>query len=86
MTQQSYGDKGYVAFRVNGTGFEGWGIGAYCYFRDHAVTVANGMVTPSDSKMVNPLTVFLNGNGQITYVWNNKGAAVAAIGKQEYIC
>ena len=86
VTQSNYGDIGYVAFRVNGSSFEGYGIGAYCYFRDHVVTVANGMVTPSDAKMVDPLTVFLNGNGQITHVWNNKGDTVAAIGKQAYIC
>ena len=86
VTQSNYGDKGYVAFRVNGSSFEGYGIGAYCYFRDHAVTVQNGMVTSNDAKMVDPLTVFLNGNGQITHVWNNQGDAVAAVGKQAYVC
>ena len=86
VTQANYGDMNYVAFRVNGSGFEGYGIGAYCYFRDHAVTVANGMVTPTDAKMVNPLTVFLNGNGEILNVWNNQGGAVAAVGKQAYVC
>ena len=35
----SYGDDGYAAFTVSdkGQGFQGWGIGAYSYFRDHEV-------------------------------------------------
>eukprot|EP01084_Bolivina_argentea_P150173 262272_1 len=41
VTQQNYGDKGYVGFRVNNsvTSFEGYGIGVYSYFRDYDVTV-----------------------------------------------
>ena len=47
--------KKFEINRVNGSSFQGFGIGAYCYFRDHAVTVANGIMTSSDAKMVDPL-------------------------------
>eukprot|EP01083_Nonionella_stella_P159267 519410_1 len=86
VTQANYGNLGYVAFRVNGSAFRGWGIGAYCFFRDNAVTVQNGIMSVSDANMINPLTVFLNGKGQITHIWNNKGAAVKAVAEQAYIC
>merc|ERR1712130_52272 len=38
VTQANYGDLDYVSLRVNGSGFQGWGLGAYCFFRDNAVT------------------------------------------------
>ena len=63
VTQENYGDKGFVAFRVNGAGFQGWGMGAYSFFSDYTVTVANGMATPPDAVVINPLTVWLGKNG-----------------------
>ena len=79
VTQQEYGDKGYAGYRVAPTVMThgGWGVGVYCFFRDHDVTVASGIVAPAalESSFVNPLTVFLNGHGGITHVINDKGGA-----------
>jgi len=58
------------------------------FFRDHAVTAANGIAsgTGSGVQFVNSLTVFLNGLGQITHVVNGKGATVSAAGQTSYQC
>lgn len=48
VTQANYGDKGYVAYKVgdNVTSHQAYGIGAYSFFRDNAVTVENGIKAP----------------------------------------
>ena len=39
VTSAEYATPGYVGFRVNASGFSGYGVGVYCYFRDYTVTV-----------------------------------------------
>lgn len=77
VTQANYGDKGYVAYRVgdNVTSHQAYGIGAYSYFRDQAVTVENGIKAPQRAGVTftNSLSVFLNGYGQINHVINGQG-------------
>ena len=76
-TQPQFGDPGYAGYRV-ASGVQahgGWGVGVYAFYRDHNVTTESGIVCPSalESSFVNPLTVFLNGNGGIKHVMNDKG-------------
>ena len=67
-----------------------WGIGVYCFFRDHNVTVKSGIVCPPalEASFVHPLSVFLNGNGGITHIINDQGAGSAMGGDLQvhYIC
>ena len=72
VTQANYGDKGFVAYRVgdNVTSHEAYGIGVYSFFRDTSVAVENGIKAPASAKFHNSLSVFLDGNGQITHVIN----------------
>ena len=58
------------------TTHSGWGVGVYSFFRDHNVAVASGIVAPAalEGSFVHPLSVFLNGNGGIDHVLNDKGA------------
>jgi hypothetical protein len=90
VTQDNFGTPGYVSYRVNSsvTQHHVWGAGVYSYFRDHAVTVASGISTPTGSgiQFVNSLTVFLNGLGQINHIINNDGNTVNTAGQTEYWC
>jgi len=90
VTQDNYGTPAYVSYRVNSSvqNHHAWGVGVYSFFRDHAVTVANGIAsgTASGVQFVNSITVFLNGLGQITHVVNGKGATVSAAGQTSYQC
>jgi len=88
VTEEQFGIPGYTGFRVDSavTQFQGYGFGVYCYFRDYVVTVANGIVTSPSAQVTSPLTVFLSGNGQITYIINDQGAAAYLPGQPEYLC
>ena len=90
VTQQNYGDPGYVSYKVADSvhSHNAWGIGVYSFFRDHPVTVNTGIETPTASciHFTNSLSVFLDGQGQITHVINNTGDPVAGVNQQEYIC
>jgi len=90
VTQDNFGTPGYVGYRVNASvqQHQVWGAGVYSYFRDHAVTVTNAIVTGTSSNVVfvNTLDVFLNGLGQITHIINGKGTTVSAAGQTEYQC
>lgn len=61
-----YVDMDYVSYYVEEevTYHRGYGIGTYSNFRDHGVVVKNGIkVPPVDGvKMINSLTVWLDGN------------------------
>lgn len=90
VTQQNFGDPGYVAFRIasNVTQFAGYGVGVYSYFRDYPVVVESAIVSPSlpSTAFVNSLTVFLNGQGQISHVINQVGASVSTPASTSYVC
>jgi len=90
VTQDNYGTPGYVGYRVNASvqNHHVYGAGVYSYFRDHPVTVTNGIVsgTSANVKFVNSLTVFLNGNGAISHVINGQGTAVNTAGQNTYVC
>jgi len=77
VTQSEYSD--YAGYRVatNVKRHLGYGIGVYCFFRDHNVTVQSGIVCPSalEESFIHPLTVFLNGYGGIQHIVNDKGNA-----------
>lgn len=76
---QSFGKKGYVGYRVNQNVKEhvGYGIGVYHYFRDHKVVVETAISAPShlESHFYSPLAVYLNGQGRIKHILNDKGNA-----------
>lgn len=78
VNQQNYGDKGYAAYKIgeNVSIHHGYGVGAYTYFRDNAVTVNSGIKTSGHGGVhfTNSLSVFLNGNGQCNHVIDNAGA------------
>merc|ERR1711865_164613 len=78
-TQAQFGDPGYAGYRVapNVKSHSGYGIGVYCFFKEHTVTVKSGIVCPTalEKSFVHPMSVFLNGKGGIEHVINDKGAA-----------
>lgn len=61
----SFGTNGHTGFKVGSSvqNFTGYGIGVYCFFRDHKVTVHSGITSPSGSgiKFTNSMTVYLTG-------------------------
>ena len=55
---------------LNGSGFEGWSIGIYCYFANNPVTVDHTILVTtkaSDAKIHSFFNIFLNGYGSITH-------------------
>eukprot|EP01079_Euglenida_sp_SAG-EU17-18_P006715 gene6715-162_t len=90
VTQQEFGDPGYAGYRVtpNVTSHNAWGVGVYCFFNKEAVTVQSAIVVPPAlvKNFVNPLTVFLNGNGQINHIINDVGAMANKSGNAYYVC
>ena len=80
VTQQQFGDQGFVSLRVasNITKFTSHGMGAYSFFRDHSVAVHNGFLIPSSPEIscTNTFTIWLSGKGQITHVLNGQGESV----------
>lgn len=75
---EDYGSQ-FVAYRVGQsvTSHKGYGIGVYHYFRDHPVTVGTGISCPSalETSFQSPLGVFLNGQGTMSHIINDKGDA-----------
>ena len=90
VTNEQFGEPGYTGFRLNSTvtSFTGSGMGIYSYFRDYSVTVESGIVTPSVNgiQITNPLTVFLNGQGEIVHVLNEQGDSVSYPAEASYVC
>ncbi len=80
VTQENYGNPGYVAYRVapNVTNHQAWGVGVYSFFRDDIVFVNSGFSTPVTPNILftTAFTRWLNGYGGILHVINNTGAAV----------
>lgn len=80
VTQQNYGDKGYVSFKIgdNVDTMRTYGVGAYSFFRDHTVYVEDGAQDPNKPgvQMTNTLTVFLTGHGGIKHVVDGQGGGV----------
>jgi hypothetical protein len=71
---------GYAAYKVadSVTSHEAWGVGSYCYFNvNPSIVAARGFEAPTNAnvKFHDLLTVSLGGNGTITHVINNTGAA-----------
>jgi hypothetical protein len=77
VTQDNYGSKGYVSYKVqphsSGSSHEAYGIGVYSFFRDNTVTVARGIATSPGSSFTNAFTRFLTGHGGITHVIDTTG-------------
>lgn len=69
---QSYGDAGYVGYRVMPSVKEhhAWGVGIYHFFRDYPVVVKTAMSCPPavQDSFVSPLAVYLNGKGRVEHV------------------
>ena len=91
VTQSEFCDPGYAGYRVaeGVTSHGGWGVGVYSFFRDHECMAASGIVTPTalEKYFVNPLTVKLSGNGGISHVINQRGAAaVGNVTSVQYVC
>ena len=84
MDQESFGDRGYTAYRVEDgvKAHEAHGVGVYSFFRDHEVEVASGVLAPSGAG-VNFRNVFsrhLNGGGSILSAINGVGVATKGEG------
>lgn len=88
VTQQQFGDPGYVGYRVsqNVRNHTAFGVGVYSFFRDYNVAAVTGFSAPSGTRFIGPFTRYLSGNGQITHVVNNEGATVNAGHPLTYIC
>ena len=90
VTQENYGNMGYVSYKVNDnvSSHYAYGIGAYSYFRDHYVDVTASIVAPTSDqvKFTNSLSVFLNGQGKIDYVIDQTGNSVSGNGQTAYVC
>ncbi|HEU5159000.1 MAG TPA: discoidin domain-containing protein [Streptosporangiaceae bacterium] len=71
---------GYAAYKVadSVTTHEAWGVGSYCFFNvNPSIVAARGFEVPNRSgiRFHDLLTVSLGGNGTISHVINNTGAA-----------
>jgi len=90
VTQQQFGNPGYVGYRVGRqvTAHEAYGVGVYTFFRDHDVTAVSGFSAPTtpNIKFVHPFTWFLSGNGGVRNVLNNQGNSVNGNNRVSYIC
>jgi len=76
VTQEGWGDAGYVGYRVadNITSHQAFGAGVYHYFRDNNVTTYTGIVAPdTTANFTSPVGVFLNGLGTMEHVLNDQG-------------
>jgi hypothetical protein len=75
---KDYGEK-YVAYRVADTvtSHKAAGVGVYHFFRDHPVTVSTGIACPAslEASFQYPLSAYLNGNGTMKHIINDKGDA-----------
>jgi hypothetical protein len=73
---QSFGDN-YVGYRVaeNVEQHAGYGLGIYHVFFDHPVVMRTGISVPThlESSLVAPLGVFVNGQGTMLHIVNDKG-------------
>ena len=83
-----YGSSGFAGYHVsnNASSHEAWGVGVYCFFRDHPVHVSSGITAPESAYFKNAMTVFLTGQGGINHVINAKGKGVYKSGQQSYVC
>jgi len=90
VTQENFGDKGFVSYKVDDkvNSHNAWGIGTYTFFRDHDVTVKNGITAPQKSGIhfTDSLSVFLSGNGGLQNIINNDGKAVNGGNRVQYEC
>lgn len=81
---QSFGDH-YVGYRVadHVNQHKGYGIAVYHVFFDNPVVMRTGISVPShlESSFVAPLGAFVNGNGTMNHIINDKGAQTMSDGK-----
>merc|ERR1711920_988864 len=77
VTQENFGDKGYVCYRVADgvTEHDAYAIGCYHFFRDHHVVVNTGISCPPEleAHFHNSLAVYLDGLGVMKHIINDKG-------------
>ncbi len=70
----------YVAYKVGDDIYShsAYGVGVYCFFRDHYVDVKTGITAPirNGVNFVNSLAVFLSGKGGIDHVIDGAGNSV----------
>jgi len=62
------------------------GLVSTVFFRDYTVATPSAFVVPAGTKLVDPFSRFLSGNGQITHVVNGQGATVNAANPLAYVC
>lgn len=90
VSQANYADKGFAAYNIGASVslHEGYGVGAYSFFRDHDVRMPTGIKTPSKSgiRLDAALTVKLDGNGGISHVVDDQGAGALSQGHSQYVC
>jgi len=76
---QSWADKGYAAYHVadSVTTHQAYGVGVYHYMEYNTVNIKTGIVCPShlEASFKSPLAVYLNGNGRMDHIINDKGDA-----------
>lgn len=91
---QDFADKGNVGYKVGDkvTEHAAYGVGVYHYFRDYPVTLPTGITAPKalEDSFVAPFGVFLNGQGVMQHVINDKGDVTQKGGNDnavvEWVC
>jgi len=93
VTQQNFGDAGYSGYVIGDHVKEHdlRGAGVYTFFRDFDVHASSGFRAPEDAngiRLQNIFCVFLNGQGGIDHVLNEKGTRTGSDsqGRPNYIC
>lgn len=79
---QDFGDGGFVGYRVveGVSTHNAWGVGVYHFMRDHNVVIERGIQVPDAlvANVVHPLSVFLDGFGEMVHVINDFGGNSSA--------
>jgi len=87
---QTWGSKGYAAYHVadSVTTHQAYGVGVYHYMEYNTVTIKTGIVCPVqlEASFKSPLGVYLNGDGHMDHIINDKGDAVGAGAQVHWYC
>jgi len=90
VTQENFGDPGYVGYRVTDavTSHRGYGVAVYHFFRDFPVTVQSGIHAPPwlENSFQSPLSVYLTGKGTVLHVINDKGESTSEGNQASWHC
>jgi len=78
----------YACYNVDSTVSHHYavGVGCYTYFRDNDAWCENGITVPQTNMVKGAFSIFLNGNGGIRHVINDKGPTCRKGSTECYYC